>query len=104
MSSCRILVFGCEDEWWHAYYGGNEDKFAISLWCWRFLGLTCIMPFLEAVHAFVKFAQAQDCFVCDFNTFVNMCCVELYMYFDPEKKYSHEHFKAFLDFHEGTHD
>jgi hypothetical protein len=70
-----------------------------------FLGLTCIMPLLEAVHAFIKFAQAQDCFVCDFITFMKMCCAELYnMYFDLEKKYSHEHFKAFLDLHEGTFD
>jgi hypothetical protein len=37
-----------------------------------FLGLTCIMPFLEAVHAFIKFAHAQDCFVCDFIAFVNI--------------------------------
>ncbi len=51
-----------------------------------FLGLICIIPFLEVVHAFIKFAQAQDCFVCDFNTSVNTCCVELYMYFDLEKK------------------
>jgi len=49
------------------------------------LGLTCIISFLEVVHAFIKFAQAQDCFVCDFNTSVNTCCAELYMYFDPEK-------------------
>jgi hypothetical protein len=62
------------------------------------------MPFFEAMHAFVKFAHAQDCFVCDFNTFVKMCYVELYMYFDLEKKYTHEHFKAYLDFHEGTFD
>jgi hypothetical protein len=32
-----------------------------------------------------------------------MCYDELYnMYFDPEKKYFHEHFKAFLDLHEDT--
>jgi hypothetical protein len=34
-----------------------------------------------------------------------MCYAELYnMYFDPENKYSHEHFKAFLDLHESTYD
>jgi hypothetical protein len=56
------------------------------------LSLTCIMPLLEAVHAFIKFAHAQDCFVCDFDTFVKMRCAKLYMYFDLEKKYIHEHF------------
>jgi hypothetical protein len=50
------------------------------------------MPLLEAVHAFIKFAHAQDCFVCDFDTFVKMRCAKLYMYFDLEKKYIHEHF------------
>jgi len=68
-----------------------------------FLSLTCIMPFLGAMHALIKFAQAQACFVCDFIIFVNMYYVKLYnMYFDLEKKYSHEHFKAFLDLHENT--
>jgi hypothetical protein len=28
------------------------------------------MPLLEAMHAFIKFAQAQDYLVCDFITFV----------------------------------
>jgi hypothetical protein len=62
------------------------------------------MPLLEVVHALIKFAHAQDCFVGDFDTFVKMCCVQLYMYFVLKKKYIHEHFKAFLDFHEGTFD
>jgi len=52
------------------------------------MGLACIMFLLELVHVFIKFTQAYDTFVCDFVTFVKMCCVKLYnMYFDPEKKY-----------------
>jgi hypothetical protein len=53
------------------------------------LGLTCIRPPLEVMHVLIKFEQAWNCFVCDFVTFVKMCCVELYMYFSLEKKYIH---------------
>jgi hypothetical protein len=30
------------------------------------MGLTCIMPLLELVHALIKFVQDHDTFVCDF--------------------------------------
>jgi hypothetical protein len=42
------------------------------------VGLTCIMFFLKVVHVLIRFAQLKDNFVCDFVTFVKMCCAELY--------------------------
>jgi hypothetical protein len=33
------MVFGCEDEWWHEYRGGNKIESTIFLWCWNGLGL-----------------------------------------------------------------
>ncbi len=36
------------------------------------MGLTCIMPLLEVVHAFIKFAQSEDNFVHYFVTSVKM--------------------------------
>lgn len=42
------------------------------------MGLICIMPLLEAMHAFIKFVQGQNTFVCDFLTFFKKNNVELY--------------------------
>jgi hypothetical protein len=36
------------------------------------MGLTCIMPLVEVVHAFKKFAQSKNNFVHYFVTFVKM--------------------------------
>jgi hypothetical protein len=30
------------------------------------LGLSCLLPLLEIVHALIKFAQGKDIFICDF--------------------------------------
>jgi hypothetical protein len=50
------------------------------------MGPTCTMFLLESVHAFIKFVQAHDTFVCDFVINMKMCCVELYiMYLNPKK-------------------
>jgi hypothetical protein len=69
------------------------------------IGLTCIMPLLEEVHVFIKFAQLKDSFVHDFVTFVKMYYANLYnMYVDLEKKYTQEGFKPFLDLHECSND
>ncbi len=47
------------------------------------MGLVCIMLMLEIIHAFIKFAQVCDTFVCDFVTARKICCIELYnMYLD----------------------
>jgi hypothetical protein len=37
--------------------------------------LMCIMPMLETIHAFIKFVQSHDTFLCDFVTIVN-CVVQ----------------------------
>ncbi len=69
------------------------------------MGLICIMPLLKAMHTLIKFVQGQNSFVCEFVTFVKICCVELYnMYFNLEKKYNQEHFKAFFDLYQSTND
>jgi hypothetical protein len=69
------------------------------------MGLACIMPLLESVHALIKFVQARNTFVCDFVIAMKMCCVDLYiMYSDPEKKHGAKQFKMFLDLHENNND
>ncbi len=35
------------------------------------VGLMCIMPMLEAIHALIKFVQAHDTFFYDFVTIIN---------------------------------
>jgi hypothetical protein len=52
----------------------------------------------------IKFAHAQDCFVCDFDTFLKMCCANLYMYLIWRKNTFMNIFKAFFEFHEGIFD
>ncbi len=51
------------------------------------MGLTCIVPLLEAIHAFIKFTQFVTHFLLyDFVIVVKMCCVGLYnMYSNPKK-------------------
>ncbi len=57
------------------------------------MGLVCIIPMLKSLHAFIKFAQTCDTFVCDFVTNFKLCCVELYkLFFDMETKYGQEHY------------
>ncbi len=47
------------------------------------MGLACIMLMMEIIHAFLKFAQVHDTFICDFVTTMKICCIELYnMYLD----------------------
>jgi hypothetical protein len=80
--------FGCEYEHQHEYYRQIYNIFVTLKWSW---GLTYIMPRLEAMHAPIKFAQSQDCLVCDFITFVKTCCAELYnMHYNMEKKCTYE--------------
>jgi hypothetical protein len=41
------------------------------------LGLSCILPWLEAIHFFIKFSQLHDVFVCDFIVIVKICQGEM---------------------------
>ncbi len=48
-----------------------------------FMGLDVIMPLLEIVHFFIKFAQLHDMFMCDFIAIVQICEGDVYwMYCD----------------------
>jgi hypothetical protein len=40
---------------------------------WILFELTCILPLLEYVHAFIKFAQMKDVFVCDLVVIIKVC-------------------------------
>lgn len=47
------------------------------------LGLNAIMPFLEAIHSLIKYAQLCDVLVCNFIAIVKVCEREIYqMYCD----------------------
>jgi hypothetical protein len=55
--------------------------------CWNF------------VNVLMKFAQARDVFICDYNDYivvVKICQVDLYkMYSDPTTSFQHENFLEF---------
>jgi hypothetical protein len=36
------------------------------------LGLPCVMPILEVVHSFIKYAQCQNVFIMDFLHVINL--------------------------------
>jgi L-rhamnose mutarotase len=60
------------------------------------LGLSCLLPLLEAMHALIKFAQRKDIFICDFVATVKFCQENLYMmYSNPSNNYQREHFQVF---------
>jgi hypothetical protein len=53
------------------------------------MGLICVMPTLEGVHVFIKFAQSCDTFVYDFVRAMKMCYANLYFFYcDPKKIYT----------------
>ncbi len=63
------------------------------------LGLPCVLPMFESVNALMKFSQARDLFICDYNQYivvVKICQVDLYkMYSDPTTSFQHENFPEF---------
>jgi hypothetical protein len=62
------------------------------------LGLSCLLPLLEAINALIKFSQGKDVFMCDFMAIAKICLANLFMmYFDPNTSYQHEHFQVFCD-------
>ncbi len=65
------------------------------------LGLPCVLPMLESVNVLMKFAQARDVFICDYNDYivvVKIFHIDLYkMYSDPTTSFQHENFAEFTN-------
>jgi hypothetical protein len=60
------------------------------------LGLVCILPLLEFVHAFIKFAQMKDVYMCDLVAIIKVCQGDIYMmYCDQTSKFTIANFWAF---------
>jgi len=43
------------------------------------MGLSYLMPLLEAMNASIKFVQGGDVFICDFVTTIKICKTNFYM-------------------------
>jgi hypothetical protein len=57
------------------------------------LGLAYIMSLLEFVHAFIKFAQMRDAFVCDLVVAIKVPQSDIYkMYCDQTSKFTIDKF------------
>ncbi len=56
-------------------------RFNLDLLCdlHMLLGLSSLLPLLEAMHALIKFAQGKDIFICDFVVVIKICQIDLYM-------------------------
>ncbi len=62
------------------------------------MGLTCVLPMLEAMQSLSKLAQNIDYFICDFVVVVKLTQVDLYnLYVDPKCHFSHDQFQHFVD-------
>ncbi len=60
------------------------------------MGLTCLLPMLEALQGLNKYVQNRNTFICDFVGSVKLCQVDLHnMYHDEEKKYNYSDFPQF---------
>jgi len=69
-----------------------EHLYDIHIW----LGLVCILPLLEFVHALIKFAQSRNVFMCDLVVIIKVCQGNIYnMYCDQTSKFIVNSFWAF---------
>jgi hypothetical protein len=60
------------------------------------LGLACILPLLESIHALTKFTQINDVYVCDLVVVIKVCQGDIYMmYYDQTSKFTTDNFWAF---------
>jgi len=69
------------------------------------LGLACILPLLESVHALIKFAQSKDVFECDLVVPIKDCQGDVYnMYYDSTSKFTTDSFSTFKSLLELKHE
>jgi len=69
------------------------------------LGLVCILPLLEFFHAFIKFAQMRDLYVCDLVATIKVNQVDIYMmHCDQTSKFTRNNFWAFKSLLEFKHE
>jgi hypothetical protein len=62
------------------------------------LGLTCILPMLEALNYLMKFSQQTACFVSDMVAAIKLCQADLFTwYVDPDTSYTADVFRKFKD-------
>jgi hypothetical protein len=62
------------------------------------LGMTCILPMLEALNYLMKFSQQTTCFVSDMVAAIKLCQADLFSwYVDPDTSYTANVFRKFKD-------
>jgi len=67
-------------------------------------GLVCILP-LEFVHAFIKFAQMRDLYVCDLVVAIKVNQGDIYMmYYDQTSNFTIDNFWVFKSLLEFKHE
>ncbi len=69
------------------------------------LGLACIFPLWESMHALIKFAQSKDVFVCDLVVPIKDYQGDVYnIYCDPISKFTTDSFWVFISLLELKHE
>ncbi len=91
---CLVVKMG-DDMAKNAFANNNYE---LLCHCDIALGLTCVLPMLEAIQSLSKLAQGRDTFVYDLVTSIILCTTDLYViYVDPLKRYEHPQFAMFND-------
>jgi hypothetical protein len=68
-------------------------------------GLSCLMPMLVVIYSFIKFAQLQDVFVCNYIVAISICKANLFqMYFNQTFGFRGDIFKHFNQLVDYTHE
>lgn len=72
---------------------------------WTLLGMSCLLPLLEAVDSLVQFAQKTDVYICDFVAAVKVCQASLHrMYEDRTTAFNCDEFWSFTNLSELSHE
>ena len=69
------------------------------------LGMSCLLPLLEAIDQLVQFAQKTDVYICDFVAAVKVCQASLHrMYEDRATAFNCDEFWSFTNLAELSHE
>ena len=69
------------------------------------LGMSCLLPLLEAIDCLVQFAQKTDVYICDFVAAAKVCQASLHrMYEDRSTAFNCDEFWSFTNLAELSHE
>jgi len=100
-----VVVFGPMNRLLCLFVLSVQPCLALLLNPYTLLGMTALLPLLEAIDTLVLFAQKRDVYVCDFVAAVKVCQASLYrMYEDRGTSFSTDEFWSFNNLLDCSHE